>query len=308
MHGLTTRILVPVILLACVLLEWSRGGDSLPTWVANLAVKTGLGADRALRILIALQLTGAVAALRRGSLARPVAWATGVALAFSGLAELSAIVNSPGQSAVPAARWIPPLAGLAVGAGVLAVLTRPRPAAPPARRIGAWTVITTAIVLAISLAVSARLTLAPRSAGGIGANGVETVMLNPEEWVGMTAAQCGIARHLPQLTPLTMEGTKWVVFYSPTCGRCHEVFGAYFKGPQNGEVIAVRVPIAPGDVQAKGDQPEDVECEGCERLTLPEGKRWVITPPTIVRFEGGKVACATSADYSRCRKGSDELP
>ena len=59
MHGLTTRILVPVLLLACVLLEWSRGGDSLPTWVANLAVKTGLGADRALRILIALQLTGA---------------------------------------------------------------------------------------------------------------------------------------------------------------------------------------------------------------------------------------------------------
>ena len=54
MHGLTTRILVPVLLLACVLLEWSRGGDSLPTWVANLAAKTGLGADRALRILIAL--------------------------------------------------------------------------------------------------------------------------------------------------------------------------------------------------------------------------------------------------------------
>ena len=307
MHGFVTRIAVPVALLACVAIERAWGGDALPAWLANVSVKTGIGPDRLLRILIAVQLAGAVAAARWSALARPVAWAVGVGFAFSGLAELSAIVNAPGNAAVPVARWAGPLAGLAVGAGILAVLTRPR-TGKPAGRITAWTVIGTCVVLALALAVSARMTLAPRSAAGAGADGIETVMLNPEEWVGMTAAQCGIARHVPQLTPLTMEGTKWVVFYSPTCGRCHEVFEAYFKGPQGGDVIAVRVPIAPGDVQAKSDQPEDVECEGCERLALPEGKRWVITPPTIVRFEGGKVACATSADYSRCRKGSDETP
>jgi hypothetical protein len=105
-----------------------------------------------------------------------------------------------------------------------------------------------------------------------------------------------------------MEGTKWIVFYSPTCGRCHEVFRAYFAGPQNGEVIAVRVPHAPGEEVLKSDQPEDVECEGCDRLTLPDGKRWIVTPPTIMKVEGGTITCVTSADYDRCRKGSEAMP
>lgn len=307
MHGFVTRIGVPVVLLACVAVEWSQGGNSLPTWTANLATKTGLGPDRLLRILIALQLAAAPVALLSARLARPVAWACGVALAFSGLAELSAIVNAPGTAAVPPSTWFAPLAGLGVGGAILATLARHQPVAPPAR-IGAWTVLATLALLAATLAASARLTLEARSAGAIGAGGVETVMLNPEEWVGMTAAQAGIARHVPQLTPLTMEGTKWVVFYSPTCGRCHEVFRAYFAGPQNGEVIAVKVPHAPGDTVLPSDQPSEVECAGCEMLSLPEGKRWVVTPPTIVKFENGVVTCATSADYTRCRKGSDEIP
>jgi hypothetical protein len=307
MHGFVTRVGVPVVLLACVAIEWSQGGNSLPTWTANLATKTGIGTDRLLRILIALQLAAAPVALLSARLSRPIAWACGVALAFSGLAELSAIVNAPGNAAVPPSTWIAPLVGLAIGAGIVATLLKHVPASPQPR-LGAWTVLGALALLAVTLATSARLTLEARSAGTIGAGGVETVMLNPEEWVGMSAAQAGIARHVPQLTPLTMEGTKWVVFYSPTCGRCHEVFRAYFAGPQNGEVIAVKVPHAPGDTVLPSDQPEEVECQGCEMLSLPEGKRWVITPPTIVKFENGVVTCATSADYTRCRKGSDETP
>ena len=92
------------------------------------------------------------------------------------------------------------------------------------------------------------------------------------------------------------------------CGRCHQVFEAYFAGPQGGQVVAVRIPHVPGQTYVKTDQPEDIACEGCERLALPEGTRWVITSPTIVRFQGGTVDCVTSADYSRCRQGSGELP
>ena len=307
MHGPTTRVAVPLLLLACCAVALAGGGDALPTWIANLSVKTGLGPDRALRILFALQLAAAVAAAAWPALSRPVAWATGGAFAFSGLAELSAIVNAPGSATVPLSRWAAPLAGLAVGATILAVLSR-RPAPAPRGRVTAWTVLGLAALLAASLALAARMPFDARSAAGTGADGVPTVVLNPDEWVGRTAAAAGIARHLPQLTPLTMEGTKWVVFYSPECGRCHQVFKAYFAGPQGGDVIAVRIPRAPGETHLESDQPSDVECEGCERLALPEGTRWVITSPTIVRFQDGVVDCATGADYSRCRRGSEEAP
>jgi hypothetical protein len=159
-----------------------------------------------------------------------------------------------------------------------------------------------------AMAISARLPFAQRTAAGVWSDGVPTVTLNPDEWLGLTASQAGIARHLPLLTPLTMDGTVWVVFYSPDCGRCHQVFEAYFAGPQGGQVVAVRIPHVPGQTYVKTDQPEDIACEGCERLALPEGIRWVITSPTIVRFQGGTVDCVTSADYSRCRQGSGELP
>jgi hypothetical protein len=307
MHGTATRIAIPLLLLASCAVVGIWGGDALPTWVANLSVKTGLGPDRAVRILFALQLAGAVAAAAWPALTRPVAWAVGGAFAFSGLAELSAIVNAPGAATVPPSRWAAPLAGLAVGATILAVLSR-RPAPAPRRRVTAWTVLGLVAVLAASFATAARLSFDARSSAGLGADGVPTVVLNPDEWVGRTAAAAGIARHLPQLTPLTMEGTKWVVFYSPECGRCHQVFKAYFAGPQGADVVAVRIPRAPGETHLESDQPSDVECEGCERLSLPEGTRWVLTSPTIVRFRDGAVDCATSADYSRCRRGSEEAP
>ena len=115
MHGILRRLVVPALLLACVGIEWHRGGDLLPTWVANLSVKVGAGPDRALRIILALQILGAAVALASRGGSRIVAWAAGAALAFSGLAELSAIVAAPGKAAVPAGTWVAPLLGLAIG-------------------------------------------------------------------------------------------------------------------------------------------------------------------------------------------------
>jgi hypothetical protein len=302
------RASVTAALLACVAIEVARGGDSLPTWLANVSLKTGLGPDRALRVLLALQAAAAIIAAAPGALWRPVAWLTGGALAFSGLAELSAIVNAPGTAPVPAGTWIAPAAGLAVGSALLWAMGRPGTAPGPARRIGAWTVLGTLALLTVSLAVSARLPLAERTKSSTGADGIETIVLNPDEWIGRTAAEAGIARHVPQLTALTLEGTKWVVFYSPRCGRCHDVFNVYFKGDNKGEVIAVEVPPATGEKLLESDQPGEVECINCERLSLPAGPRWVLTPPTIVRFEEGKVACVTWSDYTRCRHDPESSP
>ena len=120
-------------------------------------------------------------------------------------------------------------------------MARPTTVPVPRSRISALKVIGAVVIGMIAFGISGRLELSPRTNSRFGSNGAETVVLNPDEWVGMTMAEAGIARHVPQLTPLTMEGTKWVVFYSPTCGRCHEVFRTYFSGPQAGSVIAVGV-------------------------------------------------------------------
>jgi hypothetical protein len=303
MHGILRRLVIPALLLACVGIEWHRGGDSLPTWVANLSVKVGGGPDRALRIILALQILGAAVALASRGGSRIVAWAAGAALAFSGLAELSAIVAAPGKAAVPVGTWVAPLLGLAIGTWILSVMARPEPRPMRPARVTAWKAIATITAAACAAGIAGRASLAPRS-GFLGVDGVETVILHPEQWVGMTLPQSGFSRQLPAITPLTLEGTKWVVFYSPTCGRCHEVFRTYFAGPQHHEVIAVRIPHAPGDEVIKGDQPEDVECEECERLSLPEGTRWIVTPPTIVKIEGGRVTCVSGMDYDRCRPAS----
>lgn len=308
MNGLLRRIAIPALLLTCVGIEWSRGGDALPTWIANLSIKTGYGSDKILRLLIAVELCGAFFAFLSSGMSRRIAWLTGAGFAFSGLAELSAIVNAPGDTAVPASMWIAPLVGLAIGTGTLAIMARPTTVPVPRSRISALKVIGAVVIGMIAFGIAGRLELSPRTNSRFGSNGAETVVLNPDEWVGMTMAEAGIARHVPQLTPLTMEGTKWVVFYSPTCGRCHEVFRTYFSGPQAGSVIAVMVPHGPGVKVLPSDQPADVACEGCERLSLPDTKQWIITPPTIVKVENGKVTCVTSTDYDRCRTPADVKP
>ena len=115
------RAAVPALLIACVAIECWRGGDALPTWIANLSLKTGVGPDRALRIVLALQLAGAIVALAWERFVRPVCWAAGTAMAFSGLAELSAIVNAPGTAAVARSTWLAPPARPACSAAATAV-------------------------------------------------------------------------------------------------------------------------------------------------------------------------------------------
>ena len=173
MNGLLRRIAIPTLLLICVAIEWSRGGDALPNWLANLSVKTGAGSDKVLRILIALELCGAMFAFLSSGLSRRVAWLTGIAFAFSGLAELSAIINAPGDAAVPASMWIAPLVGLAIGAGTLALLMRPNPAPAPRGRISALKVIGAVAIAAFAFGLAGRLDLAPRTNSRFSSSGAE---------------------------------------------------------------------------------------------------------------------------------------
>lgn len=304
MRTLLVRIAVPVALAWIVVAAHRSGGDMLPNWLANLSVKSGLGIDRAVRLVTAFAIVGATLGLLSARRAPRVAWITCAALAFTALAELSAIIAAPGNRALPGHVWTIPLLCAALGGGGLWVLTRPGSTPPPAR-FGVWRIALTLVTVTVAFGVAGRMTVTPRTDVSLGAGGVEAVELDAPGWVGKSFAAAGIARHAPLITPATLEGTKWVVFYRPNCGRCHQVFDMYFAGPQDGNVIAVKVPYGPGEEQSPGDAPEEIRCDGCERIELPGGKRWIITTPTIAKVEDGVITCVTWTDYDRCRTASE---
>ncbi len=300
-----TRVIVPVAL-AWIAFEAHRsGGDVLPNWLANLSVKTGLGVDRAVRLVTAFAIVGAVLGLLSARRAPRVAWITCAALAFTALAELSAIIAAPGNRALPGHVWTGPLVCAAIGGGGLWVLSRPHAAAPAAARFTAWRLAGMLALLMVAFGVAGRMTVTPRTDVSLGAGGVEAVSLDASQWVGRSFAAAGVAAHVPLITPATLSGTKWVVFYRPNCGRCHQILDTYFAGPQNGNVITVKVPYGPGEEQSPADAPEEVRCDGCERIELPGGKRWIITTPTIAKVEDGVITCVTWTDYDRCRTPSE---
>ena len=280
------RVAVPVALLACVAVEYRMGADALPNWLANLSVKSGLGAERAVRLLAAFELLGAGIALVSARRARMVAWLACAAFAFSALAELSAIVAAPGNRALPGRVWIAPVLGLAFGGGGLWLLSsRPAAETPAAARFTPWRAMALVALAAASFGIAGSMTVTPRTDVTLGAGGVEAVALDPSQWTGKTFAQAGVAVHVPMLTATTLSGTQWVVFYRPSCGRCHQVMETYFAGPQDGSVIAVKVPYGPGEEFAPGDFAEDVACAGCDMLDLPSKRRWKITTTTIAKVE-----------------------
>ena len=203
------RIAAPAALLACATIEFVAGGNALPQWTVNLATKTGIGTDGMLRGLIAAQAIGAAFALIFPRLRTPIAWFAFVAISFSGLAELSALVNAPGDRMLPPTVWIAPFGVLAIGVAGVAVLSKvPPPPRAASRPLGAWQVFVALFVAAGAIGIAGRATLAPRTAGSAPMPGsVETVMFNIDEWVGRTIPETGLGKHLPLLTAATLEGT-----------------------------------------------------------------------------------------------------
>jgi hypothetical protein len=304
------RVVVPVLLAALVAAAIARGGDALPAFMANAAVRTGLGVETATRLLVASLASCALLAVLFGRLASGIAWVAFGGVAFVSLAELSAVFAAPGGGSVPARVWVVPMVGLALGVAGLWALNATVPAAgghPPARcRLGAWQVLAGLCAVGVPFAVAAQLTVASRTVSVQG--GVEYVDFDVSSWVGKTVPGTGLAKFLPMITPATLEGTRWIVFYQPSCGRCHDVFRIYFAGDQHGEVVAVEVPHAPDATVLESDQPADIECTNCARMPLPAGKHYVVTTPTIVKVENGVVTCVTSHDYDRCRPPSELAP
>lgn len=286
---LAARVFVPLLLLLLAWLEARGGPGTLPRWLATVGSRFDLSEDLLLRVLIALQLALAAIALLIPRWSRTVSTTALVLLVFAAVAEVSALVGTGGE----ALRFVPPLVILAAAASLLPTTLRALGAASSAGS-PAWRVLGSLAIGVASVAIAVRIPFgdAASSPADARATAVEVVELALEDWSGRSLPETGLPRRLPELTALTLEGRSVLVLHDPRCGQCHDLFATWFAAPVDARVIAVRVPPAPGASLLESDQPEEVACADCVRLSLPTGPTWLVQTPAVVVIEDGVVRCA----------------
>lgn len=286
---LAARVFVPLVLLLLAWLEARGGPGTLPRWLATVGSRFDLSEDLLLRVLIALQLALAAIALLIPRWSRTVSTTALVLLVFAAVAEVSALVGTGGE----ALRFVPPLVILAAAASLLPTTLRALGAASSAGS-PAWRVLGSLAIGVASVAIAVRIPFgdAASSPADARSTAVEVVELALEDWSGRSLPETGLPRRLPELTALTLEGRSVLVLHDPRCGQCHDLFATWFAAPVDARVIAVRVPPAPGASLLESDQPEEVACADCVRLSLPTGPTWLVQTPAVVVIEDGVVRCA----------------
>lgn len=292
---LAARVFVPLLLVLLAWLEARGGPGTLPRWLATVGARFDLSEDLLLRVLIALQLGLAGIALLIPRWSRTVSTTALVLLVFAAVAEVSALVGAGGE----ALAFVPPLIILAASASLLPTTLRAVGAASSAGS-PAWRVLGSLAIGVASVAIATRIPFgeAASSPATAPASGVEVVELALEDWTGRSLPETGLTLRLPELAALTLEGRSVLVLHDPRCGQCHDLFATWFAAPVDARVIAVRVPPAPGSPLLESDQPEEVACADCVRLSLPEGPTWLVQTPAVVVVEEGEVRCVA--------KGLDE--
>jgi hypothetical protein len=278
---------VPLLLLLLTLLLAVGGLAAAPAWIEGLAIRLGAEPQSALRALIAAQISLALLAAIMGRWSRGIALASLALLAFAAIAELSALAAAGGEPLAFAA----PGAVLAIAGALLPAVLRARVSSGTGRRSGAWPAIAIVTIATAAVAIAARLPLsAPAEAEPPRRFAGEVVEFAFEDWPGRSLPDTGLPRHLPQLTPLTLEGRSVIVLYSPRCGSCHDLFRDWFATRDLPfRVIAVVVPPQPSATLLPSDQPERVDCPSCIDLSLPSGPLWLLQPPVVVAVKDGVV-------------------
>jgi hypothetical protein len=317
MQFLACRIL-PASILGWIALSWlSDGTSALPGWMANIGTRAGLDDSATMRIALGAMGSLALVALLLGSRPRlgpAIARAVGGALAFAAIASLSAAIAVPLRDGVAAPPLAPGIWALAAGFAIYLLADRAASRAAarrasdaaagrsPRSYSAAWTAILILSSLVASFAAASRVDVV-RSVTGqpmVRAPGTY-VELNYTTWPGRTIPDTGLARIVPMLTALTLEGRSAVVLYDPRCGSCHQLFEEFFAQPHGDEkVIAVRVPPDPDAQLLPSDQPDEVECPHCTFIDFPPGKAYLVARPTLLVVEDGRVTCATEKDFASC--------
>lgn len=307
----TNRLLIPILLLATVGHWHTHGLDSFPQWMGNLARRGGIEELSVARIAMGVMAAAAFTLLLCGTKRRPgLAQAVAVIYAFGCVATIASLMAQPASQG----SGLAPVALTALGLGIsLAAYTlvakSPRQEHAPSRFGGFWIGTAVAAIWVGSIAVSARLDLAPRSATLAPQAGTDSIVLDHIQWQGRTIPDTGLSRLVPMLTPNTLEGRSIVILYNRECSHCREVFEQYLSNPiPDTRVIAIEIPPNPGSVPLSGDDLGEMPCGGCERMTLPQGKSYIIKPPTVLVVLEGRVICTTDTDFKACLENLPPLP
>ncbi|MAH64915.1 MAG: hypothetical protein CMJ27_00755 [Phycisphaerae bacterium] len=308
----TVRIALAISLIAAAICIAILGEAAIPVWLIGLGAKASdvpaEGAELAARVTIgvATALAGVLLALgRRG---RGMAIVVAGFIAFSGIADASAEFALD----TTAAGLVRPAIQVAVGLIAAVLLLRTKPDPERLRHpLMAGTGVVLAMVAGAAIAGNVQVGITAESiTRGRGDDGrfiVHDLTAGMwEDWKGLPLGETGVLEHLPQLRGLSQDQPTLVALYRPNCGACHDLFDGYFGESLSARVIAVEVPPAEGVELVESDLPEDVYCDGCVRLKLPEGPVWLAESPVLVGLVDGKVACVSVDDFQRCVDGMVE--
>jgi hypothetical protein len=301
------------ILVACACLVAALGlvaaGEHAPRWMLGLGVRAGLDPFDTVRFAAGIFLALAAIVLVVLGLGRLGLFLACAVLFFTGLATASAF--SVHALPVTAVGLVCALVGAVVAWSLANAGGDVATSARASRVTGAWRVLAVVLLSTASLAATARLPVERIDAF----LGTEPPLIsestNPylegtlttfefDRWEGRRIEETGLLAFLPSLADKVGQGTVYIVLYNKTCGACHEFFRTWFSGPLTVPVYAVEIPSAPGAVVAPGDEIEDIDCPQCERLSLPTGRMWAVTPPSVIRIEDGFVHCAREGGSDEC--------
>ncbi len=303
MTHFTLRFLTPLLLIITAI-GWIVGGSAwMPVWTGNVGKRFGLTEIATAQLLIGVLFAVAVSLLlfgRRPKIGSFFSRFGLVTYAFFCVATIASVMASTPAGAGFAPLLFPAV-GLVVALGLYLIIDRSKAVEVAPSRSAFWIGAGIFSVWVIAIGISLRIPVAITSSPRPQETGKDSVVLDYVQWQGRTLPDTGLSRLLPILTALTLEGRCIIILYYPECNHCRELFENYFTVARpDVKVIAIEIPQAPGTTALIGDDLGPVPCEGCQRLKLPEGKLYVLKPPTVLVVEEGRVICATESDWKTC--------
>ena len=296
----------------CGLAIWQlRAGPESTPGALREAIRALFGYDLevAARLIIAAEFGGAAAVLLVGN--GFLSMTASIAGLFVALACLSRSLSVGGMLApIGAMALFGALLFLSYKAAKTARALREAEESPRRGLSPAWSLLgaIAAMTTSAHFAASAQF----KSAEGASAPApapsqtVPSIDLDMRAFVGQPLSQSPLGKYMPELESLCSAANApdgaYVVVYSPSCGTCYSLFRDNFSMPRPQRVIAIAIPLADGAVSAATEPPAPIECFDCVERTLPQGPRWLVASPMVLRIEGGIVTCAAD------RLGGDCLP
>jgi hypothetical protein len=296
----------------CGLAFWQlRAGPESTPGALREAIRALFGYDLevAARLIIAAEFGGAAAVLLVGN--GFLSMTASIAGLFVALACLSRSLSVGGMLApIGAMALFGALLFMSYKAAKTARALREAEESPRRGLSPAWSLLgaIAAMTTSAHFAASAQF----KSAEGASAPApapsqtVPSIDLDMRAFVGQPLSQSPLGKYMPELESLCSTANApdgaYVVVYSPSCGTCYSLFRDNFSMPRPQRVIAIAIPLADGAVSAATEPPAPIECFDCVERTLPQGPRWLVASPMVLRIEGGIVTCAAD------RLGGDCLP